>query len=39
MKLIPPGVLFQGNNTIQIEQKGDDNFIIYEIVVHWREED
>ena len=39
MKLIPPGVLFQGNNTIQIEQKGDDNFIIYEIVVHLREED
>lgn len=37
MKLIPPGFLRNGNNTIQIHQKGSDNIIIMEVVVHWRE--
>jgi hypothetical protein len=37
MKLIPPGFLKKGNNTIQIRQKGSDNIIIMEAVVHWRE--
>ena len=37
MKLIPPGLLFRGDNTLQVVQKGDDNFIVFDVVVHWRE--
>ena len=39
MKLIPPGWLFKGNNTIQVVQNGNDNFIVFDVVVHWREQE
>ncbi len=39
MKLIPPGFLFRGTNSVQIIQSGTDNFIVFEVIVHWREQD
>ncbi len=38
MKLIPPGLLFNGMNSVQVVRNGGDNFIVFEIIVHWREE-
>lgn len=37
--IIPSNYLRQGDNTIQIRRVGGDNFIIYHVIVHWREEE
>lgn len=39
MVLIPSGLLHRGTNSVQVIQTGGDNFIVFEIVVHWREND
>ncbi len=39
MVLIPPGRLRRRTNTVQVVQIGNDNIIVFEIVVHWREKD
>lgn len=37
MDVIPSGVLHKGNNTIKIQgASGGDNFLIANVVVHWR---
>ncbi|MEL6812551.1 MAG: hypothetical protein AAFP76_14575 [Bacteroidota bacterium] len=38
-KLIPPGLLRRGTNSVQIQQKGTDNIIVYDVIIHWREEE
>ena len=37
MASIPPGRLQKGNNTLQFKLSGSDNFIIFYVVVNWRE--
>ncbi len=39
MVLIPPGRLRPGTNSVQVIQTGSDDFIVFEIVVHWKERD
>ena len=39
MVLIPPGRLRRGTNSVQVIQAGGDDFIVFEVVVHWRERD
>lgn len=34
---IPASFLKHGDNTIQFRRVGNDNFIIYHVIVHWRE--
>jgi hypothetical protein len=35
--IIPHSFLRKGDNTIQFQRKGDDNFLIHHVIVHWRE--
>jgi hypothetical protein len=37
MDRIQPGLLHSGMNTIQIIRVGNDDFVIKDLVVHWRE--
>jgi hypothetical protein len=37
MDRIQPGVLKPGTNTLQIVRSANDNFVIRDVVVHWRE--
>jgi len=37
MDRIQPNVLHSGTNHIQITRVGNDNFVVKDIVVHWRE--
>ncbi len=37
--VIPSSFLRQGENTIQFERRGGDNFLIHHVIVHWRELD
>ena len=37
--LIPSSFLKRGQNTIQFQRRGGDNFLIHHVIVHWRELD
>ena len=37
--VIPASFLRQGDNTIQFQRVGGDNFLIHHVIVHWRELD
>lgn len=37
--VIPASFLKKGQNTIQFQRKGGDNFLIHHVIVHWRELD
>jgi hypothetical protein len=37
--LIPSSFLKKGQNTIQFQRRGGDNFLIHHVIVHWRELD
>jgi hypothetical protein len=37
MDRIEPNVLRQGTNTLRITRVGNDNFVVRDVVVHWRE--
>ncbi|MDX8346565.1 hypothetical protein SLH49_01090 [Cognatiyoonia sp. IB215446] len=37
MDRIEPGVLRPGINELQIRRIGDDNFVVRDMVIHWRE--
>ena len=37
--IIPHSFLKRGDNTIQFQRKGGDNFLIHHVIVHWRELD
>jgi hypothetical protein len=37
--VIPARFLKTGENTIQFERNGGDNFLIHHVIVHWREID
>ena len=37
MDRIQPGLLHPGTNTIQIIRAGNDDFVVRDLVVHWRE--
>ena len=37
--VIPASFFKKGENTIQFQRKGNDNFLIHHVIVHWRELD
>lgn len=37
--VIPSSFFRMGQNTIQFQRKGGDNFLIHHVIVHWRELD
>jgi hypothetical protein len=37
--IIPSNYLLKGDNKIQFQRVGGDNFLIHHIIVHWREFD
>jgi hypothetical protein len=37
--VIPASAFRKGENTIQFQRKGNDNFLIHHVIVHWRELD
>ncbi|RAM52577.1 MAG: hypothetical protein C6Y22_05260 [Hapalosiphonaceae cyanobacterium JJU2] len=37
--IIPSDFFKKGQNTIQFQRKGGDNFLIHHVIVHWRELD
>lgn len=37
MDRIEPGILRGGTNELEIRRKGSDNFVVKDVVVHWRE--
>ena len=39
MDRIQPGVLREGSNTLEIIRVGNDNFLVRDLVINWRERD
>ena len=35
--IIPANLLRRGGNTIRFQRRGGDNFLIHNVIVHWRE--